>query len=309
MLSRIAESLYWIGRYLERAEDTARILDVHLNLGVEDILADTEEAGKLLLSVMGVPVDGPTTTASVLRRLCYDPESPSSILAALRDARESARRSRETVPTEMWESMNTTWHAVQHGQLSSMRPATAFRWVRERCAVITATADSSMTHDQGWHFLVLGRSLERIDMTARLVEAAALTTATSSFAWTTALRSSGAHHAFVLSGQDQDSDDEAAAFLLLDRLFPRSLLSTLDTALKALSVLEGGPSRQAFDSEPARLLGQVRANLEFRERQALLDDLPERMTTLQKTCAAADAAISRRYFEGAVAAQWLGGEQ
>lgn len=305
MLSRIAESLYWIGRYLERAEDTARILDVHLNVGVEDPLADPEAAASQLLSVMGVQCDPRTSSADVLRLLCYDANSPSSILWALSAARESARRSRETVPMEMWESMNTTWHSVRHDQLAAMRPATAFRWVRERCSVIKATADSTMSHDQGWHFLVLGRSLERIDMTSRLVEAAAMTT--SNFAWTTALRSTGAHHAFVLSGHDQDSDDDAAAYLLLDRYFPRSLIRTLDAAINALGVLDGGPSRAVFDSEPARLLGQVRANLEFRERDALLDDLPERMTNLQKTCARTDEAIAQRFFEGAVAAQWFEG--
>ena len=145
MLSRIAESLYWIGRYLERAEDTARILDVHLYLTVEDPLADTQAAARLLLSVMGVPAPENVSASIVMQRLCYDTGSPSSILASLKGARESARRSRETVPTEMWESINTTWHAVQQGQLGTMRPAVAFRWVRERCAVITATADSTMS--------------------------------------------------------------------------------------------------------------------------------------------------------------------
>lgn len=301
MLSRIAESLYWIGRYIERAEDTARLLDVHLYLGVEDPLADPVAAGRLLLSVMGAPTPE-SEPPDVLFRLCYDVESPSSILAALRGARESARRSRETVPAEMWESINTTWHSVQHGQLSAMRPANAFRWVRERCAVIASTADTTMAHDQGWQFLCLGRSLERIDMTARLVEAAALTS--SSSAWSTALRSTGAHHAFVQSTSDQDSETEAVAFLLLDRLFPRSLLFTLDTAIDALSVLDTGITRTPLDSEAGRLIGQARAELEFRRPDKLLDDLPERMTNLQKVCSAADAAIARRYFEGAVAPEW-----
>ena len=302
MLSRIAESLYWIGRYLERAEDTARILDVHLYLKVEDPLADPQAADRLLLSVMGVPDGEDAGSSAVMQRLCYDTRSPSSILASLRGARESARRSRETVPTEMWEAVNTTWHAVQRGQLSAMRPAVAFRWVRERCAVITATADSTMSRDLGWQFLTLGRSLERIDMTARLVEAAALTTSAS--AWSTALRSTGAHHAFVQCASDQDSDLESVEFLLLNRLFPRSVLTTLDTAIEALIVLETGSPQLAYDSEAARLLGQARAKLEFHERAQMLDALPERMTALQSTCAQADAAITRRFFEGAVAPQW-----
>ncbi len=302
MLSRIAESLYWIGRYLERAEDTARILDVHLYLTVENPLADPQAADRLLLSVMGVPAAEDAASSAVMQLLCYDTRSPSSILASLRGARESARRSRETVPTEVWEAVNTTWHAVQRGQLSAMRPAVAFRWVRERCAVITATADSTMSRDLGWQFLALGRSLERVDMTARLVEAAALTTSAS--AWSTALRSTGAHHAFVQRAFDQDSDLEAVEFLLLNRLFPRSVLTTLDTAIDALHVLETGSPKLAYDGEAARLLGQARARLEFHERTQMLDDLSERMTALQSACAGADAAITRRFFEGAVAPQW-----
>lgn len=303
MLSRIAESLYWIGRYLERAEDTARLLDAHLYLTVEDPIADPDAAARLLLSVMGVPPSREGSAAStVMQTLCFDVGSPSSILAALQGARESARRSRETVPTEMWESINTTWHAVRYGQLAAMRPAAAFRWVRERCAIITATADGTMSHDPGWHFLILGRSLERIDMTARLVEAAALTTSAS--AWSTALRSTGAHHAFVLRGADQDSPEEAVAFLLLDGLFPRSLITTLNTALEALVTVEAGLSLPPFGSEPARLLGQARAQLQFKDRAALLHGLPDEMTSLQKACGLADAAISRQFFEGAVAPEW-----
>ena len=305
MLSRIAESLYWIGRYVERAEDTARLLDVHLQLAVEDPVVDPVGSGRLLLSVMGVRTDDDPTEQVVLRLLCHDPDSPSSIVSAVKGARESARRSRETVSTEMWESINTTWHAVAHGELTATRPAIAFRWVRERCNVITATADGTMSQDTGWYFLLLGRSLERVDMAARLVEAAALSA--SPTAWSTALRSTGAHHAFVRSSHDQDSDWEAAAFLLLDRLFPRSIMHTLDTALHALSELEPGDRRGSFEGEPARLLGRARAELEFRSPSELLADLPTLMTDLQVTCRRVDQAVSRQFFEGAVAAEWHGG--
>lgn len=190
MLSRIAESLYWIGRYLERAEDTSRLLDVQLHLSVEDPVIDARASADRLLTVMGIDHEGPASEDLVLRRLCHDPDSPASIVSALKGARESARRSRETVSTEMWEAINTTWYAVQRGELAKVRPALAFRWVRERCAVITATADGTMSHDQGWYFLVLGRSLERIDMTARLAASAA--TGPAATAWSSTLRACGA---------------------------------------------------------------------------------------------------------------------
>ncbi|MBK9159099.1 MAG: alpha-E domain-containing protein [Propionibacteriaceae bacterium] len=304
MLSRIAESLYWIGRYLERAEDTARLLDVQLQLAVEDPVVDRSAAARLLLTVMGIEPDDAADESAMVETLCNDPASPSSIVSALQGMRESARRSRETVPTEMWESINATWNAVRAGELRGNRPASAFKWVRERCAIISATAESTMRHDQGWYFFVLGRSTERVDMTARLVSAAA--SSISPTAWTTALRACGGHHAFVLSSHDQDSNQEAAEFLLLDRLFPRSIMRTLDTAIRAHDLLDGA-DRRGFDDDAVRLLGRARAELEYRTRASILVDLPDRMAALQQTCADANEVISRRYFEGAVAAEWHAG--
>lgn len=304
MLSRIAESLYWIGRYLERAEDTARLLDVHLQLAVDDPVADRRAAARLLLTVMGAAdATAEIDADTVVNRLCHNPDSSSSIVSALVGARESARRSRETVSTEMWEAVNTTWHAVNDGYLRTLRPPQAFRWVRERCAVISGIADGTMSHDQGWHFLVLGRGIERVDMTARLVLGAALSSTVTS-AWTSTLRACGAHHAFVRSYRDQDDDHEAAAFLILDRDFPRSLVHTLLIAEDALGHLDGATRRVAGDGDAARLLGRARAELEYRALGELLTDLPDRMAGLQRTCAGANDAISRQYFEGAVAAEW-----
>ena len=111
MLSRIAESLFWIGRYVERAEDTARLLDVQLQLLVEDPWIDEDTACRSLMAVMGsLPDDesGPVTRADVLTRLAVDRQNPSSIAYALQAARENARRAREIVSTELWETLNTT---------------------------------------------------------------------------------------------------------------------------------------------------------------------------------------------------------
>ena len=193
MLSRIAESLFWIGRYLERAEYTCRIVEVHLQLLLDDPSVDQDAAGQSLLEVMGCPPpEGSTADAQyVLTALCYDAASPASVAAALGGARESARRARETVSTEMWEAINTTWNSVRGGRLQRMRPATAFKLIRERCAVISGTADSTMSHDEGWRFLVLGRSIERADMTARLIQSASITSGSQS-AWNNVLRGCGA---------------------------------------------------------------------------------------------------------------------
>jgi uncharacterized alpha-E superfamily protein len=306
MLSRIAESLFWIGRYLERAEDTCRIVEVHLQLLLDDPSVDSEAAGASLLAVMGVEVPDQVDNAAVMRSLCFDDTSPCSIAAALGGARESARRARETVSTEMWESINTTWNSVRNGRLRLMRPTSAFKHVRERCAVISGTADGTMSHDEGWHFLVLGRSIERADMTARLISAASSTSGTQS-AWNNVLRGCGAHHAFVRTYGGVTTDRDAAEFLLLDRLFPRSLVHTLATAEQALAALDSGERRAGIEDDAQRLLGTARAALEYRPPGQVLDDLPRRMSELQWVCNQASAAIAQRYFEGATAAMWRGG--
>ncbi len=307
MLSRIAESLFWIGRYLERAEDTCRIVEVHLQLLLDDPSVDQDDAALTLLAVMGAPSVEAADTTEVLRLLSYDPTSPSSIAAALGGAREAARRARETVSIEMWEAINTTWNSVKGGRLQRMRPASAFRHVRERCAVISGTADQTMSHDEGWLFLALGRSIERVDMTARLISTAHITSGTQS-SWNNVLRGCGAHHAFVRSYGGVTTDTDAAEFVLLDRLFPRSVVHSLAAAEAALAELNLASGRRAgYEDESARLLGTARSALEYRAPGRILEDLPARMTELQRTCNLASEAITERYFSGSTAASWSGG--
>ena len=174
MLSRIAESLFWIGRYVERAEDTARILDVTTQLILEEGQAEEEMTCRTLLSIMGVEPaeDAAVDTRLVMEILAYDANSPVSIAAALGAARESARRARETLSVPMWEALNTTYRAIPSGQFRALRPPTTFHWVRDRASLINGHAAATMTRDEGWQFLGLGQSIERADMTARLVATA-----------------------------------------------------------------------------------------------------------------------------------------
>lgn len=306
MLSRIAESFYWIGRYLERSEDTARLLDVHIQLILEDQSIDEDSASRSLLTVMGLDPTSGTDQASVMRALGWDPESPASMVAAFRGARESVRRSRETVSTETWEAVNTTWNLIHRGQLQHYRPHQACQLLRERCAVINGITDSTMSHDQGWLFLELGRNIERVDMTARMIEAAAYNV-DSAHAWTQTLRACGAHHAFVRTYRGAESEAEAAEFLLQDRLFPRSVVFSLERAESCLSNLDIGERRAGFTGESLRLLGRTRAEMEFSPLSEILSDLPSRMTGLQRACSDVNDALTRRYFEGAAPVTWHAG--
>jgi len=306
VLSRIAESLFWIGRYLERADDTARLLDVQMQVLVEDPSIDERFSCEQLLSVMGVEeYQGLPNRWMILDLLAHSPESPLSIAAAIGAARESARRARETLSTDIWASINTTWRGL--GAARAMRPPDMFNWVRTRTAMIHGFADSTMSRDEGWQFYVLGRHIERVDMTARLLSTAALASGTQ-VAWPTTLRACGAYESFIRAYRGIEADREAAEFLLLDRLFPRSIVSSLARAEQSLQNLEAsGGLRSGFGDEAQRLLGRARTELEYRPLTEIVFDLPVEMERLQRSCAAASDVITARYFQQSEAHTWTGG--
>ncbi|MFC6152284.1 alpha-E domain-containing protein [Nocardioides yefusunii] len=307
MLSRIAESMFWIGRYVERAEDTARILDVQTQLLWEAAPAQEEETCRNLLSIMGVGVedDEPVDTATVLAHLVHDINRPTSVAANLAAARESARRARETLSEPMWEALNSTHRVVASGQLARMPLASVFTWVRDRVALVNGAADATMTRDEGWQFLVLGRFIERADMTSRLVATASFRS-TAGSPWTSILRACGGHEAFLRTYKGLETDRGAAEFLLLDRLFPRSVVFSMSRAEQCLDNLEGG-QRAGFQNDAHRLVGRTRADLEYRALSEVTADLPAEMERLQRTCAEATEAIGRRYFAGSEGTYWMGG--
>lgn len=294
MLSRIAESLFWIGRYLERADDTARLLDVQLQVLIEDPGVEEGPWSARLLDVMGVdqPV-GAFDRRHVLDLLAYDSGSAHSIGFAVDRARDNARGARETLSTEMWAGINTLWQGMTLAR--SKRPPELFAWVRNRAALVAGVADSTMTRDEGWHFFELGRRIERIDMTARLLASAAMASG-AQLAWPTTLRGCGAYEAFLRAYRGLETDREAVEFLLLDRWFPRSIVFSLAAAEKALGQMESRGQRAGFADEAQRLLGRARTELEYRPLAELIANLPEEMERLQQSCAEASEAITARYF-------------
>lgn len=306
MLSRIAESLFWIGRYVERADDTARLVDVHVQLLAEDPWAEEDLACRSLLSVMDrvVPADqAQIGRDDVLTWLAYDRDAPSSVAGSLGAARENARRVREIISTELWESLNTTWTQLPV-RMGSGRSHDFFTWVRERAAVHAGIVDSAMSRDETWHFMVLGRSIERADMTARLLTTRALAGAAGP-SWVDLLRSCGAYEAFLRTYRGSMSDERAAGFLLMDRLFPRSIVAALDQAEDCLSGLEPVSDRASVD-DARRHIGHVRTSLEYRPLIDILDDLPHEMELVQRACAAASDAIRMRYFPSGLVTSWVG---
>jgi uncharacterized alpha-E superfamily protein len=307
MLSRIAESLFWIGRYIERSDGTARILDVHLQLLLEDPWIDEDTACRSLLAVMGAtPPEGVDCVRRehVLELLAVNRGTAASIAYSITAARENARRAREIVSTELWECLNTS-RARMPRRLQTEKAHEFFQWVRERAALAVGIADSSTSHDESWQFFTLGRSIERADMTARLLATHSLTQA-SGPSWTTILRSCGAYEPYLRTYRGMPSASNAAEFLLLDRLFPRSVIFSISQAERCMSAIDPVADRVGHSNTVLRALGRIRNDLEYRPIGEILSELPEHMDRVQQVTREASDAIRQRFFPTQVEPTWIG---
>jgi len=240
----------------------------------------------------------------VLAILALDRTHPASIAYSLGAARENARRAREIVSTELWECLNTTRTRMPR-RIATDKVHEFFGWVRERAALAVGMIESSTSRDEAWLFFTLGRSIERADMTARLLATRSLTEA-SGPSWTTILRSCGAYEAYLRTYRGVPSARNAAEFLLLDRLFPRSILFSVTRAEDCLRQLEPRNERVGVSDQAQRLLGRIRSQLEYRPVAEILDDLPHQMDAVQDVTSAASEAIRQRYFPTNAAPSWIG---
>ncbi|MFC7962234.1 alpha-E domain-containing protein [Rhodococcoides kroppenstedtii] len=307
MLARNAESLYWIGRYVERADDTARILDVTVHQLLEDATVDPDHASRVLLRVLGFEL--PTERLdvwSLTELVAFSRNGTGSIVDSLSSARENARGAREVTSSEMWECLNTTYNALSDRIRASKRlgPHEFFSFIEERAAMFAGLADSTLSRDDGYRFLLLGRSVERVDMTVRLLLARA-GDRPSSPAWVTVLRSAGAHDTYLRTYRGALDAQRVLEFMVLDRLFPRSIFYALSQAEASLDELDHRPdSRVGSTAEAQRLLGRARSELEFLQPGALLEDLQDRLMALQSVCSDVGDAISTQYFHAAPWVAW-----
>ena len=308
MLSRVAEALFWVGRYVERAEDTARLLDVHFHEVLEDPGVDEEGACAVLLAVMGVPdeiAQRHRDNRAVLELLGYDENTSVSIVGALIGAWQNARSAREALSAEIWQSLNSTHNSLP-GRVTAARdfgPAPFFSHVRERAANFAGYVEAGISRDASYDVLLLGRSLERVDMTARLL-AARIGTGRGAEGWTSTLRACSAQEAYVHTYQQNVEAARVLEFLLVDRLFPRSIFHALRAGEDALARLDPASGRSTLDEPARRALGRARTDLEFLSAASLLADLPERLLGLQRTVSTVSEEVTRRLFAGSPPLHW-----
>ncbi len=258
MLSRIAESFFWIGRYVERAHATARLLAEHHQLMVEESSVPEPIACQLLLDALSLPDAETTTGAALVRQVTGEAGRSATVAGAVAAARENARAVRDVLPTEVFEALNAAHLSVVRGLALMDSPGAALHRVVERLLVVHGVIAWAMPRDESYQFFVLGRSLERIDMTARLlaVQHDRFWPETGPVA---TLRSAAAHSAYLRRGAVDG--DGVREFLVLDRDFPRSMrrsaMEAEDAVRQLLSLGAGGGTALL------REVGMLRSRLEF----------------------------------------------
>jgi uncharacterized alpha-E superfamily protein len=307
MLSRVASHLYWMARYLERAENMARILDVAQMLALVSHDSDIEATIEPLVITDTLPAfdaSGRTRTPpDVAAYLSWDAQHPSSIFNCLRSSRENARAVRAALTTEMWEDINATWLLLLQKRHQEREPADGafFDWVKERSHLFRGITFATIRRDQPYHFIRLGTYIERADNTARILSVKQSMGATASsgndvtdfYRLSAVLRSVSAFEAYRDAYREGVEERRVAELLILDRTVPRSLRFCFDQLVRILSEL---PSENA---KPARrLAATMLANLEFGD----VDDvhaqgyLPFLDRFIQQTALLGDA-IHQAYLE------------
>ncbi len=314
MLSRIAESLYWLGRHVERADCTARILDTYLHLLPAGSWQSDHQVIRSLLDSMGLSDDetvgkgSQADSGQLVRALVFDSERASSVAGALTAARDNARGVRDAIPLDVWECLNVTWHGLRTREANGAGPHMFLRWVGERCAIANGLVSEVMSHDEGWHFLVVGRSLERADMTIRLLAAAESETG-SVPPWRALVSACGGWEPYVRSYGGSIGQRTATEFVLLDRQFPRSVLRSLTAAETCLAELEAVGATRYLDprrdpSSARRIVGRTRTSLDYRTGTELAADRAHLLGTLQRTVASAHTAVTTSFFRREDAVTW-----
>jgi uncharacterized alpha-E superfamily protein len=296
MLSRVADSIYWISRYVERAENLARFIDVTFNF-ILDSPPNVREQWQPLISTTADDARfaeryGSPTRENVIRFLAFDRDYSNSILSCLSIARENARSIREAISTEMWEQLNNFYHSVTAAArnadiLDSPHDfCQEVKWASQQFKGIT---DATMSHGEGWHFARLGRMLERADKTSRILDVKYFMllptihdvgTPTDDLQWSAVLRSVSGFEMFR-KRHGTITPERVVGFLVLDRLFPRAVMHCVDSANESLHAIVGSPEDTYWNVAEKRL-GQLRSDLAYSHvSEILAHGLHEFLDSLQ----------------------------
>ena len=285
MLSRVAESIYWMSRYVERAENVARFVSVNLNLNLDSPTQVEEQWYPLVVTTGDDELFRSrydvASRDNIIQFLTFDRDNPNSILACLTAARENARSVRECISAEMWQQINTFYLMVKEcgGNLVTIDHLSDFyEQIRFSGQHFVGVTDATMTHGEAWHFARLARLIERADKTSRIVDVKYFIllpspqdvgTPMDDIQWSALLRSASALEMYR-QRHGRIAPTHVVEFLVLDREFPRAVLYCLTKANESLHAITGDPVG-GFSNRPEQGLGQLRAELAYTGAGEIID--------------------------------------
>lgn len=311
MLSRVAEAVYWMARYVERAENLARFADVTWNMTL-DLPTGVEQQWEPLVLATGdheyFREHYPQPTAeTVMQFLVFDRNYPNSIVSVLHAARENARSVREAITSEMWEQLNAFYHMVRDAKQNFATiesPSEFLCSIKESSQLFNGIADATMSHGIGWNFANLGRALERADKTSRLLDVKYFTllprvtdvgTPLEDLQWADVLRSVSGFQSYRRRYHGI-TVERVIEFLVLDRAFPRAINHCVINADESLHSIAGTPLG-TFRNSAERILGQLKSELAYNHVDYIVaTGLHEFIDSLQIRLNQAGEAIHETFF-------------
>jgi uncharacterized alpha-E superfamily protein len=310
MLSRVASNLYWMSRQVERAENTARVLDVTWRMSLlvkEQRLQDQEWFAPLNITGTLFPFSGrhsEVCAREVLHFMALDPENPSSIYACAKSARENARAVRGSITSEMWEVLNQTWLEMQQmdeDKMISRGTSTFFDWVKDRSHLFRGVTFGTMRRDDAYHFARLGTHLERADNTARILDVKyhvllpsvkEVGGAVDYYQWSAVLRSVSAFEAYRKVFRDVVTPIKLADLLILRADLPRSLHFCIRSAFETLTYVKNDQSEETL-----RRAGLLLASLQYGKiTDIFATGLHEYLTQFLKQTQVVSNGVQRSFF-------------
>ncbi len=320
MLSRVAESLYWMSRYIERAEDITRILTVNFHALLDTRLEDLERGWQPLIEITGDEAlfsqhYRQHNAQTVSEFLLWHPANPNAVVACIQRARENARSVREQISSEMWEHLNRLYFLIRGVNRQSVLrgPHEFFSQVRDGSQAFQGVTDATMTHGEAYEFIQLGKFLERAEKTCRILDVKYATLNTlregapeggpeASLQLVAMLKSCSAFEAFRKQAAFHLQAGPVAEYLLLSRNFPRAVLFCLKRCQRAVAAISEENDRL---SNPAtvsqRALGRICSELEYLDIQEVLDErMHPFLSRLLRQINLAGDDITRDYFNAQV---------
>lgn len=309
MLSRVANSIYWMARYVERAENLARFVDVTQNSALEHYRDGVDQWGPLVRATGDEEYfdkkHGDYSASAVLHFLTFDRGYHSSILTSINNARENARTVREAISSEAWHQLNTMYHFMKDAANSARAPHSSafYDEIVQHCYKLTGIIESTMTRGRGWHFANIGRHLERADKTSRILDVKYFTlhrnlsdvdSPFDDLLWSDVLRSACGFEMYRKRYHGL-TVERIVDFLILDPIFPRAICFAARQIKNSLADICGPV---ADEQNPALLqIDQLLSSLDSTtEKQIINGGLHEFTDSLQQTLNSIGEAVHKTYF-------------